>query len=81
MKNLLLSLIVIATFVGCGPPHPQAEPKFRVGETVQHKLLDKDAIVINYWSFDNRYRIRTTNDLGEIVWEDVYEYELSPVHE
>ena len=78
MRKLLLSLIVITTSVGCGPARPQVQPKFQVGQTVQHKLLEKDAIVIRRWN-DNTYRIRTTNNLDEIVWEDVNEYELESV--
>lgn len=69
---LFLASLALA---GCGEPIP-AEPRaFRLGEKVTIAVNDKPAIIVGFHS-GGRYGIRYANDLGEIHWEAVREFEL-----
>lgn len=82
-KSLFILILLI---FGCAPADNEPNNKFVCGEIVYVPALDKTATIVNSFSYNGwakgyKYRIRYANDLGELTWSDVVEYELEKYDE
>lgn len=75
-----LTLLLLLCVLGCSAPEPPTPHKYSVGQKVTIKVNGKPAIVKNRF-MGNEYGIAYSNDLGELKYDHVDEYELEPYKE